>query len=164
MDQAGSQKSGRIRSWGRVGSDSRSSWERDGSLDPYSAGASDPQGPSSRDSPAGNALASPGPFTRARGGITCTNRDLAGRCPSRNGFSVDERFSWTQGGEVDARGGFGTGQVCVRGAVRRCREVDARGGFSEGWDAPLPGRATAVTTASLLMMGAKRARSPPGGI
>ena len=30
---------------GRVGSDSRSSWERDGSLDPYSRGAGDHSGP-----------------------------------------------------------------------------------------------------------------------
>jgi hypothetical protein len=44
MDQAGSQKSGWIRSWGRVGSDSRSSWERGGSLVPCFRGATGPGG------------------------------------------------------------------------------------------------------------------------
>ena len=55
-------------------------------------------------------------------------------------------------GKLDARGGFGAGRGCVRGVVRRCREVNARGGFSEGWDAPQPGRATAVACGDGFLM------------
>jgi hypothetical protein len=86
MDQAGSQKSGRIRSWGRVGSDSRSSWERDGSLVPWTSTRASVFSTSNRDSPAGNALVSPGPFGGTRSGIGGANRDLAGRCPSSRRF------------------------------------------------------------------------------
>ena len=96
MDQAGSQKSGRIRSWGRVGSDSRSSWERYGSLVPWTDTCARALDTSNRDSPAGNALVSPGPFGGARSGIGGANHNFAGRCPSRKRFSVDERLSWTQ--------------------------------------------------------------------
>ena len=49
-----------------------------------------------RDVHAGHALVSPGPFGDRWIGIGARHRDLSGRCPSRNGFSVDKRFSWTQ--------------------------------------------------------------------
>ena len=60
--------------------------------------------------------------------------------------------------KLDATGGVraGVGEGCVTWCGG-AEKWTPGGGFSEGWDAPLPGRATAVATASLGW-----ARSPEG--
>jgi hypothetical protein len=61
MDQAGSQKSGRIPDSKRVGSDSRSSWERNGLLVPWTTTTGRALFTLNRDLHAGNALVHPYP-------------------------------------------------------------------------------------------------------
>ena len=64
----------------------RSSWEHDGSLVPWTSTCTSDFSTSNRDSPAGHALVSPGPSGPKRSRISPRHRDLSGRCPSSKRF------------------------------------------------------------------------------